>query len=124
MKKFTFLLGLGIGFVLGARAGREKYDRLVERTQEFASRPDVQDAARTAGDQVRKGAEYVKEHAPAAASAAASAAGDAVRNVTGSEDAETTGRTSTFQAVDDPAAAPADEDDYQYPEGTADNPAR
>ena len=31
--KLLLLVGTGIGYVLGARAGREKYDSLVEQAQ-------------------------------------------------------------------------------------------
>ncbi|WP_216216252.1 hypothetical protein [Amycolatopsis aidingensis] len=40
-----FLLGAAIGYVLGARAGRERYDQLVRTYRKFADHPAVQGAA-------------------------------------------------------------------------------
>ncbi len=45
----TFLAGLAIGLVAGARAGRERYDQLVKYTQKVVENPTVRKAARTAG---------------------------------------------------------------------------
>jgi hypothetical protein len=45
----TFLAGLAIGLVAGARAGRERYDQLKNLTQKVASSPAVRNATRTAG---------------------------------------------------------------------------
>ncbi|SDC52986.1 hypothetical protein SAMN05660690_1781 [Geodermatophilus telluris] len=42
MGKLTLGLGLGIGYVLGARAGRERYEQIVQATQGFLGRPEVQ----------------------------------------------------------------------------------
>ena len=36
------LLLFGIGYVLGTRAGRERFDELVEQAKAFAKRDDVQ----------------------------------------------------------------------------------
>jgi hypothetical protein len=33
MRKLSFLVGMGIGYVLGARAGRERYEELVKLAQ-------------------------------------------------------------------------------------------
>lgn len=40
-----FLLGAAVGFVLGARAGRERYEQLVRTYQRIADHPAVQGAA-------------------------------------------------------------------------------
>jgi hypothetical protein len=40
-----FLLGAGVGYVLGARAGRDRYDQLVRTYQRMADHPAVQGAA-------------------------------------------------------------------------------
>jgi hypothetical protein len=41
----AFVVGLGVGFVLGARAGRERYDQMVKVTRKAADSPAVQQAA-------------------------------------------------------------------------------
>ncbi len=51
MGKFTLGLGLGVGYVLGARAGRAQYEQIKRAAAGFMERPEVQQAlekARTA----------------------------------------------------------------------------
>jgi hypothetical protein len=43
--KLWFLGGAAVGFVLGARAGREKYDELVLQARKLWDHPTVQEAA-------------------------------------------------------------------------------
>lgn len=43
--KLMFLGGVAIGFVLGARAGRERYDQLVSTARRMWDHPTVQEAA-------------------------------------------------------------------------------
>lgn len=42
---FKFLLGAAIGYVLGARAGHERYEQLKRTYQRVADHPAVQGAA-------------------------------------------------------------------------------
>ncbi len=41
--KSGLIIGLGIGYVLGAKAGRERYDQIMATVIDFTSRPEVQD---------------------------------------------------------------------------------
>lgn len=50
MRKTTALLAGGIGYVLGARAGRERYEQIVSFAQRMKSNPKVQQSARQAAD--------------------------------------------------------------------------
>jgi hypothetical protein len=43
VKKLSFLLGLGFGFLLGSRAGSGPYQQLEAKVRSAARRPDVQD---------------------------------------------------------------------------------
>jgi hypothetical protein len=43
--RFVFFTGLGIGFVLGARAGRERYEQIRKLARKAADSPAVQQAA-------------------------------------------------------------------------------
>jgi hypothetical protein len=43
--RLVFFTGLGIGFVLGARAGRERYEQLRKLARKTADSPAVQQAA-------------------------------------------------------------------------------
>jgi len=45
--RISFLAGLVTGFVVGARAGRERYDQLVKAAKTVAEHPAVQQAAGT-----------------------------------------------------------------------------
>lgn len=41
----TFVLGMAAGYVLGSRAGRERYEQLVQAYHKLADHPMVQGAA-------------------------------------------------------------------------------
>ncbi|HTW00605.1 MAG TPA: YtxH domain-containing protein [Streptosporangiaceae bacterium] len=43
--RFTFLTGLAAGYVLGARAGRERYEQIVRLGRQVADNPAAQQAA-------------------------------------------------------------------------------
>jgi hypothetical protein len=43
----TFVAGLVVGFIAGARAGRERYDQIVKYTKQVAGHPAVQKATNT-----------------------------------------------------------------------------
>jgi hypothetical protein len=61
---FKLAVGLAVGYVLGARAGRERYERLAELARRVAQRPEVQQLA----DRVRSGFGAGIEQATGAAS--------------------------------------------------------
>jgi hypothetical protein len=43
MKKLAFVLGLGVGFVLGSRAGSGPYEQLAAKARSVSSQPHVQE---------------------------------------------------------------------------------
>ena len=43
IKKLTLALGFGAGYVLGAKAGTERYEQIVEKARELAGMPAVQE---------------------------------------------------------------------------------
>src|SRR5580693_5259593 len=47
--RITFLAGFAIGFVAGARAGRERYEQIVKLGRKAVENPTVQQATRAAG---------------------------------------------------------------------------
>lgn len=75
MKKFTFLLGLATGFVLGSRTGRGPYEQLEEAVRQAVNQPKVQETLHSAADR----AESVRD---AALDATAGAIDDASRAAT------------------------------------------
>jgi hypothetical protein len=47
VKKLVFLIGLGVGFLLGSKAGTGPYQDLETKVRSIANRPDVRDAVET-----------------------------------------------------------------------------
>jgi len=45
--KATFVAGFAVGFIAGARAGRERYDQIVKYSKQVAGNPAVQKATNT-----------------------------------------------------------------------------
>ena len=52
MYRFSFVAGLATGYVLGARAGRERYEQIMKAARTVAENPSVQQAAGAAQAQV------------------------------------------------------------------------
>ena len=72
MKKYAALLFIGIGYVLGARAGRERYEQIKGFASRVQSNPTVQQTASKAADVAKDKAPVVKEKVASAADAATS----------------------------------------------------
>jgi hypothetical protein len=47
MRKVTLLVGFGAGYVLGARAGRARYEQIKRQFEGLMGKPAVQDAVQT-----------------------------------------------------------------------------
>lgn len=54
--RLTFIAGLALGYVLGTRAGRERYEQLKKSAREFTQNPAVRNAAETAAQTGREAA--------------------------------------------------------------------
>ncbi|MFI2432004.1 YtxH domain-containing protein [Streptomyces sp. NPDC018693] len=52
--RLTFVVGLALGYVLGTRAGRERYEQLKKSAQQIAQNPAVRNTAETAAQQGRQ----------------------------------------------------------------------
>ncbi|MFC5906375.1 YtxH domain-containing protein [Streptacidiphilus monticola] len=48
MRRLAFIAGLGIGYVLGTRAGRERYEQLARTARDLSQTQAVQSAAASA----------------------------------------------------------------------------
>ncbi len=79
MKKLTILISGAIGYVLGSRAGRERYEQIKSMATKVKENPTVQEKAQQAAD-------VAKEKAPVVKDKVAGAADSAVSKVTGSGD--------------------------------------
>ena len=75
--KILLVVGLGIGYVLGTRAGREQYDKIKATAQKFWNDPRVQ-------KQVDNAQDFVKDKAPEVAEFIADGAKTVVSKVSGS----------------------------------------
>jgi len=71
MRKLTILAAGGIGYVLGARAGRERYEQIRRTVTRVKENPTVQSAASSAADAAKEAAPVVKDKVVSAADAAA-----------------------------------------------------
>jgi hypothetical protein len=71
MKKLTLLIAGGVGYVLGARAGRERYDQIKRAATRVKEDPRVQEKAHQAADLAKDKAPVVKDKVASAASTAA-----------------------------------------------------
>jgi hypothetical protein len=71
MKKLILIAGIGIGYVLGSKAGRERYEQIRRGATKVAHNPAVQSAAEKAQEavatQAAAAAEAVKDTVTSAA---------------------------------------------------------
>ncbi|MBC9728277.1 YtxH domain-containing protein [Streptomyces sp. TRM68367] len=51
--RLTFVAGLAVGYVLGTKAGRERYEELMKSARQVAQNPAVRNTAETAAQQGR-----------------------------------------------------------------------
>jgi hypothetical protein len=93
--KITLLVGGAVGYVLGSRAGRQRYEQIKSQAQSLWTSPKVQAKKAQAQDYAKDKAPVVKEKATEAAASAAAAtkdaAGAAKDKVTGSDNGTDTG---------------------------------
>jgi len=81
MKKLMLLAALAVGYVLGARAGRERYDQIMSLIAKVKDNPRVQEKAHQAVD-------LAKDQAPVMADKVTHAAAAAASRVVGHGDSE------------------------------------
>ena len=60
-KKISMLVGFGAGYVLGAKAGTQRYNEIVAKAREIAGMPAVQQATATVQDTASSLASQAKE---------------------------------------------------------------
>jgi hypothetical protein len=78
MSKISLLAAGFAGYVLGARAGRERYEQIAFQAQRFWTNPSVQRASQQAQDYAREKAPAVGERIGDVAKTAAAKAGEKV----------------------------------------------
>jgi hypothetical protein len=59
----TFIAGLAVGFVIGARAGRERYEQMKKAATQVVQSPPVQKATQAAGQKATQLTKVAKDQA-------------------------------------------------------------
>jgi hypothetical protein len=68
--KITLLVGGAVGYVLGTRAGRQRYEQIKSQAESLWNSPKVQEKAGRAQDFAKEKAPVIKDKAAEAAAAA------------------------------------------------------
>jgi hypothetical protein len=93
--KSGFLVGLGAGYVLGTKAGQERYQQIVEATSKLRENPGVQRLTGEVNKTVNVSKDRVAETAAAKADQAKEAVASKVGGNTGSSTTSTSSGTSS-----------------------------
>ncbi|MBB6627048.1 hypothetical protein H5V45_06905 [Nocardioides sp. KIGAM211] len=107
MSKLSLLTAAGIGYVLGARAGRERYEQIAAGARQVARNPRVQSAKQQATGVVAEQAAVAKDAAATTAKEAASAVASTVADKVRSDDSSTSSSTAGGVGGAHAAARPA-----------------
>ncbi|KAA1427785.1 YtxH domain-containing protein [Nocardioides antri] len=91
MSKFSFLAGVGVGYVLGARAGQQRYEQIKSGAQTFWNNPKVQDTVSHAQDFAAQKAPEVQHKVAETASTVAHKVSEKVGSGEGANDTKETG---------------------------------
>ena len=59
----TFIVGFAVGYVVGARAGRERYEQIKQASQKVAESPPVRKATQVAGEKATELTKVAKDQA-------------------------------------------------------------
>jgi hypothetical protein len=76
MKKLLLLVAFAAGYVLGAKAGRQRYEQIMNAANRVKDDPHVRSAASTVAETAKEQAPVAAHKVAAAASTAASAVAD------------------------------------------------
>ncbi len=100
MGKIVTLGAVAVGYVLGARAGRERYEQISTQAKRLWNNPKLQRTVSHAGEAAKEKAPLVKEKTAEAAHKATDKATDAVRS-SGNGSAATVDPVTGFRIPDD-----------------------
>lgn len=107
-KRLILLAGLGVGYVLGSRTGRQSYEKLKAQAQDLWTDPRVQDTVEKANQSIRDRSPAVADAVQSAADKVNSAAGT---SPTGAAGAGAAGSKSTGAAGNKSTGTPEVKDD-------------
>jgi hypothetical protein len=80
MKKLTLIAGIAVGYVLGTKAGRQRYEQIRAGASKVAQNPTVQAAAGKAQEAVTHQASVAADAVKDTVSSAAATAADKIRH--------------------------------------------
>jgi hypothetical protein len=106
MSKLTLLTAAAAGYVLGARAGRERYEQIAAGARKVAGNPRVQAAKQQAQDVVAEQAGHVKDVAAEKAKGTASSVASTVSEKMHRGDGGTHAATTTTASGTAPGTGP------------------
>lgn len=114
MGKLSMLAAAGVGYVLGARAGRERYEQIKRTATRVKQDPRVQEKAGQAADFAREQAPVVKDKVAGAAVSAKETVQDKFGGSSGSSSASSSSDGATVEDLHPDSIARQDD---PYPQG-------
>ncbi len=109
MSKLTMMVAGAAGYVLGTKAGRERYEQIKARASKVAQDPRVRTKAKDAGTMVKEKAPVVKDKVAGAAGSATGTGQDKTSTDTGSSSDTGSDTGSDTDPFIDPLADPLDD---------------
>lgn len=114
--RLALATGLAVGYVLGARAGRENYEKIKTQATKAWNDPKVQEGVKATGETIREKAPLVVEKTKEVASTAVDKTKEKVEEVKetraearAEKAAEKAVEDAPADVISDPATAPEDE---------------
>ena len=122
-KRLILLAGLGVGYVLGSRTGRQSYEKLKAQAQDLWTDPRVQDTVEKANQSIRDKSPAVADAVQTAADKVNAATGTGATGAAGAAGANTAGSKSTGvpKAKDDVIGDPERDLDDEGPAGLSED---
>lgn len=124
-KRLILLAGLGVGYVLGSRTGRQSYEKLKAQAQDLWTDPRVQDTVEKANQSIRDRSPAVADAVQTAADKVNSATGAGAAGAAGGKSAgsKSAGSKSTGapEVKDDVIADPMRDIDDEGPSGLSED---
>lgn len=105
MSKLSMLAAGAVGYVLGARAGRERYDQISKQFRRFFTHPRVRQKAADAAGIIKQRAPAMGSHIADTAKATAAKVSGSSDTTSSSSDAGPTSGTNSTQASTTTGAA-------------------
>lgn len=109
--KATFVAGLIVGFLAGARAGRERYDQIVKFGHQIAAHPAVQKATSTVSTKATELGKTAAAKAPDLAKSAAATVSQQVPKMAATAKQKASGHLpfgGKSDTADEPLGSPSD----------------